>query len=188
MKFSKATTMSRIGKKPISLPEKVTLAVQDGVVLVKGPKGELKERLHPVVTVTVDGASVTLTIRNEKDKSQRALWGTTGALIRNMLIGVTTGFQKRMEIKGVGYVWNVSGKKVVIKAGYSHPVEILLPEGITAKVEEGALVLEGINKQLLGETAALIRKVRKPEPYKGKGIRYADEHVRRKAGKQAATA
>ncbi len=180
-------TMSRIGKKPIAIPDKVTVEVKDGIVLVKGPKGELSEPVNTLTTVVVGDEGVQVSIANESDKAQRSMWGTMAALIVNMLIGVTEGFQKRLEINGVGYGWQVSGKKLTVKAGYSHPVEVTIPEGIETSVEDNVLTIAGISKQLVGEVAANIRKIRTPEPYKGSGIKYDDEVIRRKAGKQAAT-
>ncbi len=180
--------MSRIGKKIIALPEQVTMTVADGWVVVKGPKGELKQQLHPAVLVTVDGAQATVQVKDAGIKLHRSLWGTFASLLLNMVEGVSKGFEKRLEIHGVGFQWQVSGSKVTLKAGYSHPVFYTLPEGVKAVVDEGALVLNGINKQMVGEVAAQIRHVRPPEPYKGKGIKYVDEHIQRKSGKQAAGA
>lgn len=178
--------MSRIGKQLIVLPDKVTAEVKEGRVCVTGPKGELSEAIHPITTVTVTDAGIQVAIGNEHDKSQRSMWGTMAALIGNMVRGVTEGFQKKLEINGVGYGWQVVGKKLTVKAGYSHPVDVQLPEGIEASAEGNVLTIAGIDKQLVGEVAANIRKIRTPEPYKGSGIKYDDEQIRRKAGKQAA--
>lgn len=177
--------MSRIGKQSITVPEKVTVETKDGSLIVKGPKGELTQNIHPWVTVTVAEGEATVSVANTDDRKQRAMWGTFASLVGNMVEGVTEGFEKKLEINGVGYGWQLSGKKLTVKAGYSHPVDVQLPEGIDASVEDNVLTLVGINKQLVGELAANIRKIRKPEPYKGKGIKYVDEQIKRKQGKQA---
>lgn len=177
--------MSRIGKKPIEIPGGVTVEVKDGELVVKGAKGELKQPLMPYITVQVEESQATVAVKDENDQEQRAMWGTTASLLKNMIAGVKDGFEKKLEINGVGYQFQASGKKLTIKAGYSHPVEMQLPEGIDASVEENVLTLSGIDKQAVGEFAANVRKVRLPEPYKGAGIKYADEQILRKAGKQA---
>lgn len=177
--------MSRIGKQPVQLPNGVTASVSDKVLVVKGPKGELKQELHPVCSVVINDSSITVSVQNSADKKQRAIWGLMRSLIQNMIDGVVDGFSKKLEFNGVGYKVAVSGSKVNMSLGFSHPVEFSLPEGITAEAEKNALVIKGIDKQLVGETAAQIRKIRKPEPYKGKGIKYDDEVIRRKAGKAA---
>ena len=168
--------MSRIGNRLIKIPAGVTIEENEGIVTVKGPKGELKQPLLKDITMKVDENGITLERKNE---SAKAMHGTMNALINNMIIGVTKGYEKGLEIIGVGYRFNVQGKKLVINAGYSHPVNMEIPEGITVESTSNTEVL-------VGEFAANIRKVRKPEPYKGKGIRYKDEHVRRKEGKKAA--
>lgn len=175
--------MSRIGKQPITLPSGVTVEVKDATVVVKGSKGELQQALHPYVSVAVEENEVVVTVQNPETKKERAMWGTFTSLIQNMVEGVTEGFEKKLEINGVGYGWQVSGKKVTVKAGYSHPVEYALPEGIEAAADGKVLSISGIDKQRVGEVAANIRKIRKPEPYKGTGIKYVDEHIIRKAGK-----
>ena len=176
--------MSRIGNRIITIPAGVTVEEADGIVTVKGPKGELKQNLLKDITMTVEGTEVKLERANENAK---AMHGTMNALINNMIIGVTKGYQKELEILGVGYRFNVQGKKLVISAGYSHPVNMQIPEGITVEAPSNTeITVKGIDKVLVGEFAANIRKVRQPEPYKGKGIRYKDEHVRRKEGKKAA--
>lgn len=179
--------MSRIGRKPIVIPSGVQLTVQDRSVSVKGPKGQLSFTLNQAVTVaqaTEDGASVVnVTVALPDNKKQRAQWGTTRALIQNMITGVTEGFSRSLEVVGVGYRANVQGTKVVFDVGYSHPVEFPLPEGVTAKVEKSIVTVSGIDRQLVGETAARMRRIRKPEPYKGTGIKFTDEVIRRKAGK-----
>ena len=176
--------MSRIGNRLITIPAGVTVTEENGVVTVKGPKGELKQPLLKDITMKVEEKGITLERANENAK---AMHGTMNALINNMIIGVTKEYEKGLEIIGVGYRFNVQGKKLVISAGYSHPVNMEVPEGITVEsVSNTEITVKGIDKVLVGEFAANIRKVRQPEPYKGKGIRYKDEHVRRKEGKKAA--
>ena len=176
--------MSRIGNRLITIPAGVTVTEENGVVTVKGPKGELKQSLLKDITMKIDETGITL---ERKDENAKAMHGTMNALINNMIIGVTKGYEKGLEIIGVGYRFNVQGRKLVISAGYSHPVNIEVPEGITVEsVSNTEITVKGIDKVLVGEFAANIRKVRQPEPYKGKGIRYKDEHVRRKEGKKAA--
>ena len=176
--------MSRIGKQPITIPEGVTVENVDNVVTVKGPKGTLTQPMLKDITMKIEGNKLTFARANE---NARAMHGTMNALVENMIIGVTNGYEKGLEIVGVGYRFNVQGKKLVINAGYSHPVEMEVPEGLTVEsVSNTEITVKGINKMLVGEFAANIRKVRQPEPYKGKGIRYKDEHIRRKEGKKAA--
>ena len=176
--------MSRIGNRIITIPEGVTVTVENDVVTVKGPKGELSQKMLKGISMKQEEGQITLTRENENAK---AMHGTMNALINNMIIGVTKGYEKGLEIVGVGYRFNVQGKKLVINAGYSHPVNVDIPEGITVEsVSNTEITVKGINKVLVGEFAANIRKVRLPEPYKGKGIRYKDEHIRRKEGKKAA--
>ena len=177
--------MSRIGKQPILIPSGVTVTVDGSQVKVKGPKGSLSLAVHPLVHVVTEGAEILVTIADSEDRQQRSLWGLTRTLVNNMVLGVTTGFSKKLELVGVGYKVAVAGRKVNMSLGFSHPVEIDLPEGITAEAEKTTLTLSGTDKQMVGEIAAQIRRLRKPEPYKGKGIRYAGEVVRRKAGKAA---
>jgi len=176
--------MSRIGNRIIMIPAGVTVSEENGIVTVKGPKGELKQKLLKDISMKVEGAEVKLERANEEAK---AMHGTMNSIINNMIIGVTKGYEKGLEIIGVGYRFNVQGKKLVISAGYSHQVNLEVPEGITVEsVSNTEINVKGIDKVLVGEFAANIRKVRSPEPYKGKGIRYKDEHVRRKEGKKAA--
>lgn len=175
--------MSRIGKQPIPLPAGVTATVDRGVISVKGPKGELAQTLHPHVTVEpVDGVLRVLVL-NMEEKHDRALWGLFRALIQNMVTGVSAGFEKKLEVNGVGYKAQVSGKKLVLNLGYSHPIDFPFPDGITIAVEKNIITVSGVDKQSVGEVTAQIRSLRKPEPYKGKGIKYIDEHIRRKVGK-----
>ncbi len=181
--------MSRIGKKPIVLPNDVEATLASDFVQVKGPKGILKTLLNPLVRVEhsqEDGQNIlTVFITNEMNRREKALWGTTRSNIQNLIEGVTEGYKKSLEVIGVGYRVSVQGKKVVLDVGYSHSVDFLLPEGIEGSVEKNVLTISGIDKIVVGETAAQIRRIRKPEPYGGKGIKYIDEVVRRKAGKAA---
>lgn len=178
--------MSRKANKPIVIPKDAIVTVAGRTITVKGPKGEISHTVNPVVTVSVTDAGVEVKVQAPNDKFQRAIWGTTGALVRNMLHGVTVGYSVQLEISGVGYGFEVQGKKLQVKAGYSHPVLFDLPEGITVKQERNVITLSSHDKQLVGQVAAEIRKIRKPEPYKGKGIKYVDEVIIRKQGKQAA--
>ncbi len=175
--------MSRIGKQPITIPEGVTMSVNNGLVTVKGAKGELHQALHPDVAVTVEGTVVQVSVRYPDDRNDRALWGLSRMLVANMVLGVSQGFSKKLEIHGVGYRVQAQGGVIILHLGFSHPIEFRLPKGIEAKVDKNIVTISGIDKQVVGETAARIRSFRKPEPYKGKGIRYAGEVVRRKAGK-----
>jgi len=177
--------VSRVGKNPIEIPSGVNVTLKDGMLTVKGPKGELTRPIHQDVTVSVEDGKVTVT-RPSDIKSHRALHGTTRANIQNMVTGVTDGFKKSLELIGVGYKVDLSGKNLILNIGYSHQVAFIPPDGITFEVATAtALSVSGIDKQLVGQVAAKIREVRPPEPYKGKGIRYAGEYVRRKAGKTA---
>ena len=177
--------MSRIGNRVLTIPENVNVVVEDNTVTVKGPKGSLDFPLTNDVIVKIDGN--TLTVERTDTKNSNSMQGTTNAIIRNMIDGVSKGFEKGLEIIGVGYRFQVQGKLLTINAGYSHPVKITVPEDLTVEaVSNTEIVVKGIDKQLVGEFAANVRKVRKPEPYKGKGIRYKDEHIRRKEGKKAA--
>ncbi len=176
--------MSRIGKKPIEIPTEVTVKLDGQFITVKGPKGELSYKVHPRVKIEQTDSAIILTIEDIKNKKDKALWGTNRQLVANLITGVSVGFSKQLEINGVGYKWELQGKNLILRVGFSHPVEFEIPENITAKVEKNLLTLESIDKQLIGETAAKIRKIKKPEPYKGKGIKYIDEVIIRKAGKQ----
>ena len=177
--------MSRIGSKPISVPESVTIDVAPGRVSVKGPKGELAQTLSS--EMKVEQSDGVLTVERPTNRGEhRALHGLTRSLIANMVEGVTDGFEKRLEIQGVGYRAQLKGKNLELALGYSHPVAIEAPEGIEFEVPQPTeIVVRGIDKQLVGQVAADIRKRRPPEPYKGKGIRYRGEHVMRKVGKRA---
>ena len=177
--------MSRIGKKPIPVPTSVTVSIEPDLVRVNGPKGELTERIPRDITVAQEGEE--LIVSRPTDRGEhRALHGLTRSLVANMVEGVTAGFEKRLEIQGVGYRAQLKGKDLELALGYSHAVPVKAPDGIEFEVPQPTrVVVKGISKQLVGETAAIIRKQRPPEPYKGKGIRYEGEYVARKVGKRA---
>jgi large subunit ribosomal protein L6 len=177
--------MSRIGRQPIAVPSGVTVTIEPESVHVSGPKGELSERVNRDISVTQDGDQIVVTRPTDRGE-HRALHGLTRTLVANMVQGVTAGYEKRLEIQGVGYRAALKGKDLELAVGYSHPVPIPAPDGIEFEVPQPTrVVVKGISKQLVGETAAIIRKQRPPEPYKGKGIRYEGEHVVRKVGKRA---
>ncbi|UUX32855.1 50S ribosomal protein L6 [Fundicoccus culcitae] len=175
--------MSRIGRKPIEIPEGVTIAIDGHTVTVKGPKGELTRTLHSNISLELEDNTLTLT-RPDDSKENRSLHGTTRSLVSNMVEGVSTGFKKELDLVGVGYRAQKQGDKLVLSVGLSHPVEFTGSEGVSIEVPSNTkIIIEGFNKEKVGELAANIRAVRPPEPYKGKGIRYTDEFVRRKEGK-----
>ncbi len=174
--------MSRIGKQPVTIPEKVEIKINNRVIDVKGPKGQLSFTHHEGVTVAQEEKSIVVN-PVDTSKKNRALWGLTRTLVNNMVVGVTDGFTRTLEFNGVGYKAAVKGDKLVLNLGYSHPIEYALPEGVAAKVTKNVIDLSGTNKELVGFAAAKIRSFRKPEPYKGKGIKYSDEVIIRKAGK-----
>ncbi len=176
--------MSRIGKKPIQIPPGVTAHVTDFDITIKGAKGELQYRVHSDIMIVQEGETLLASPRR-KTKKTPALWGLTRSLVENMVRGVTTGFQKKLEFEGVGYRASVEGDTLVMQLGFSHPVRFTAPEGIKFLVEKNTITITGIDKEKVGNTAARIRKLRPPEPYKGKGIRYQGEVIRRKAGKKA---
>jgi large subunit ribosomal protein L6 len=177
--------MSRIGRQPISVPAGVTVAIEPERVTVNGPKGELTEQINRDMAVAQDGDTITVTRPTDRGE-HRALHGLTRTLIANMVLGVTDGFEKKLEIQGVGYRAALRGRDLELALGYSHPVEIKAPDGIEFEVPQPTrITVRGASKQQVGETAAIIRKQRKPEPYKGKGIRYEGEFVARKVGKRA---
>ena len=177
--------MSRIGKQPIAVPSGVEVTIEPELVKVKGPKGELSERVNRAMEVKQENGEI-LVARPTDRGDHRALHGLTRSLIANMVEGVTNGYEKRLEIQGVGYRAQLQGNKLVLALGYSHPVELDAPDGIDFEVPQPTrVVVRGISKQAVGEVAANIRKARPPEPYKGKGIRYEGEHVARKVGKRA---
>jgi len=176
--------MSRIGKLPINIPGGVTITVgDDNTVTVKGPKGELCERISPQIEVSMDNGILNVS-RPSDNKTHRSLHGLSRTLINNMVTGVTNGFEKQLDIVGVGYRAQKQGNKLVLNVGYSHPVEFVEPEGVTYEVPAPTkIIVKGISKQQVGQLAANIRAVREPEPYKGKGIKYSNEVIRRKEGK-----
>ena len=180
--------MSRIGRQPVDIPAGVTVKLEDdNVVVVKGPKGELKQKVNPAIKVEIGDTQVNFTRPNDK-KENRSMHGLYRALVNSMVLGVTQGFQKELTIVGVGYRAQVKGKNLELNMGYSHPVVMKAPEGITFETPSNTQIfVKGIDKQLVGQVAANVRAVRKPEPYLGKGIRYADEYVRRKEGKSASS-
>ena len=178
--------MSRIGKQPVALPAGITAQVADGAVALKGPKGTLSLKLPASVAVALEGNALSVA-RTGDDKQSRADHGTTRALLQNMVVGLKSGYSRELEIQGVGFKASIAGNKLTMNVGYSHPVEYVVPEGVSVAVVDGTqLKVSGIDKQLVGQVSARIRSFRPPEPYKGKGVRYKDERVRRKAGKTVA--
>lgn len=178
--------MSRIGKKPIALPAGVTVQIKDRTLVVKGPRGELAFNIHPSILVKEGEGELVCEIARV-GKQTSALWGTTRARIANMVEGVSTGFKKQLELQGVGYKAQLEGNNLQLALGYSHPIVFAAPGGISFVVEKEIITIEGNDKQQVGQIAAEIRKLRKPEPYKGKGVRYVGENVRRKVGKVVGT-
>jgi large subunit ribosomal protein L6 len=176
--------MSRIGKQPIKITGDVTVSIDNSNITIKGPKGELAYNFGYEVKVSFDKENVIIE-KNSNSKTSQALWGTTRALIQNMVEGVTNGFSKVLELHGVGYKMAVQGKKIVLNLGFSHPIELDIPEGLTAEVEKEKLTISGIDKQSVGQFAAEVRSLRKVEPYKGKGFRYEGEQFIKKEGKKA---
>ena len=174
--------MSRVGKMPILIPKDVHIDIKDELLTVKGPKGELSRNIHPKVNINIEDNSIVVSV-NDETKQSKSFHGLFRALIANMVTGVSQGFERGLEIVGVGYRAELSGRKATFHLGYSHPVIFELPDGIDARIDKTNITLTGIDKELLGRTAAKIRSLRKPEPYKGKGIRYTNEVIRRKAGK-----
>jgi large subunit ribosomal protein L6 len=175
--------MSRVGKKPIPIPEKTKVTLKGNTITVKGDKGTLSRAIHSGVKVEISDSEVVVKIPSE-DRISRALQGLTRSLVSNMVTGVSRGFERVLEINGIGYRAEAKGKNILFNLGYSHPIDFPLPEGITVKIDKNTIVkLSGIDKELLGLTAASIRQLRPPEPYKGKGIKYSEEHIQRKAGK-----
>ena len=177
--------MSRIGKMPITVPKNVTIDIGDGSVRVKGPKGELERRVPRQISVVAEDGTLRVE-RSSDEPSHRSLHGLTRSLIANMVTGVTEGFSRRLEVNGVGYRAAVSAGNLVLQVGYSHPVLVPATPGITFAVQGNAITITGADKEMVGEMAAQVRRVRPPEPYKGKGIKYAEEVIRRKAGKAGA--
>jgi len=181
--------MSRIGRKPIEIPKGVTVTITADTISTKGAKGTLSMKRHPSVdiqqTKDEEKKDVVVFVRKSENVKDRAAHGLMRALVSNMMKGVTTGFERQLEINGVGYKAEIKGPKLVLSLGFSHPIEFALPEGITAKTDKNMLILSGIDRQALGAAAAKIRSFRPPEPYKGKGIKYVEETIQRKAGKTA---
>lgn len=180
--------MSKIGKQPITIPQGVDVTVTEGLVSVKGPKGSTQKAIPAMITVAVEDGKLIVTPTAAESKEGRAYWGLARALFQNMVIGVTTGFEKILEFQGVGYKATVKGSDLEMGLGFSHPILIKGPAGITFATEKNSIKIQGIDKELVGEVAAHIRTYRLPEPYKGSGIRYQGEIIKRKAGKKAATA
>lgn len=176
--------MSRVGKKPIQISDKIKISYTDRVLTVSGEKGTLSRTIHPDVDLNIEADTLTVTILN-MDKKTRSLWGMTRALVSNMVTGVSQGFDRALEINGIGYRAELKGNNIELNLGYSHPIDFPLPEGISANIEKNVIKLSGIDKDLLGYTASTIRSLRPPEPYKGKGVKYAEEYIQRKAGKTA---
>jgi len=176
--------MSRVGNKPIDVPKGVDVTLGQGTVAIKGPKGRLEGPLHDLVSVSQEGATL-LCKRKDDSRPARAAHGLVRALVANMVEGVSEGFERKLEINGVGYRAEAKGKSITLNLGYSHHIDFPLPDGVAAKVDKNILTLSGIDKALIGQAAANIRALRPPEPYKGKGVKYLGEHIQRKAGKAA---
>ncbi|OGC86789.1 50S ribosomal protein L6 [Candidatus Adlerbacteria bacterium RIFCSPHIGHO2_02_FULL_54_18] len=177
--------MSRLAKRPIAIPPKTEVTVSGGIVAIKGPKGSLQKPLHRLVSVEVGQEGVQVSQKGESIQA-RALVGTYASHVRNMLLGVNAGFSKKLLVEGVGFKWEVQGRTLALSLGFSHPVKMAIPEGLTVTAEKNTLMIAGFDKEVVGQFAADVRAHKKPEPYKGKGIRYEGEVVRRKQGKKAA--
>lgn len=178
--------MSRLGKLPITLTKGATAVLNNGVLTVKGPKGELTQAINGLANIEITPEAIKVSVNDSISKKQRAMWGLFYSLVKNMVIGVTEGYEKKLEIQGVGYKVASAGRSLTFSLGFSHTINFPLPAGIEASVEANIITVKGIDKQLVGEITAQMRRLKKPEPYKGKGIRYVGENVRRKAGKTAA--
>jgi large subunit ribosomal protein L6 len=178
--------MSRIGKKPILIPEGVEVKIEGSAVSIKGPKGEISRKIRPEISVEEKEGKIFVSTQKET-KSTNAFWGLTRVLLDNMVRGVTGGFEKKLEIQGIGFKAAVDGENLVLSVGFTNPVKIKIPQGIKISVEKNIITVTGIDKELVGQLTANIRKVKPPEPYKGKGIRYVNEVVRRKVGKKVVT-
>ncbi len=180
--------MSRVGKKPIPIPDNTKVSYNDRIITIQAAKGSLTRTIHPSVDLRIKDNTIEVLLKTD-DRENRAFQGLVRSLIENMIIGVSQGFKRILEINGIGYRAEVQGKSVVFNIGYSSPVTFALPDGISASIDKNTVItLSGINKEQLGQTAAAIRRLRPPEPYKGKGIKYAEEHIQRKAGKAGAAA
>lgn len=175
--------MSRVGKKPVVIPNGVEVKLEGSTFRVKGPKGTLSMEVHPKVTVTITGNEVTADVAKKEDKKEKALWGLTRALMQNLVDGVVTGFTKKLEVNGVGFKVALAAGKLNMSLGFSHPVIVDVPAGLEVVVDKNVITITGADKQLVGQFAANVRKLKEPEPYKGKGIKYDDEVIIRKAGK-----
>lgn len=175
--------MSRVGKKPVPIPEKTQITIADGLVTAQGPLGELSLTIPDMFAIEQTDSEITLSVQRKKPQTP-ALWGLYRSLLANIIEGVSKGFEKRLEIQGVGYRATMQGNTLVLSLGYSHPITVEVPEDITVELERQYIIIKGIDKQRVGQLAANIRAFRKPEPYKGKGIRYVGEFVRRKVGKR----
>ncbi len=178
--------MSRIAKLPVSIPEKTTVTLADGVVTVTGPKGAISRAVKNDVVILIDQNTIILKPKNDQDIFSRALWGTYASHIKNMIAGVNTPYMKKLILEGVGFKSEVKGKDLALALGFSHPVSVSIPEGLTVTAEKNVISISGIDKEAVGQFAAKVRALKKPEPYKGKGFRYDDEVIRRKQGKKAA--
>jgi large subunit ribosomal protein L6 len=179
--------MSRVGKKPILIPENVEVKIEDQKIIIRGPKGELSREIRPEIKVEIKNNQILVTPQVETKKT-KAFWGLTQALIFNMVKGATEGYEKKLEIEGLGFKASVEGENLILYVGFSHPVKIKAPKDIKFLVEKNVITVSGIDKELVGRIAAKIRKVKLPEPYKGKGIRYLGEQIRRKVGKKVVAA
>ena len=180
--------MSRVGKQLIIIPSGVTVRIEGQKVSVKGPKGDLERTFHSNTVIVLNGREISVSVKNPKEGFDRGLWGLSRVLISNMITGVTEGFSKKLEIAGIGFKAQVQGNKLVLSLGFSHPVELEFPKNISAVVEKNLVTVSGIDKEQVGQFAATIKLLKKPEPYKGKGIKYQGEKIRRKAGKAAKAA
>jgi len=176
--------MSRIGKKGIIIPEKTEASINSGNISVKGPKGSLERNFRSDISITINGKDITLSVPRE-NKQTKSLWGTYASHIKNMIKGVNDGFEKKLILEGVGYKSQISGNKLMLALGFSHPIEVAIPEGLSVKSEKNILTISGIDKELVGSFSSKVRALKKPEPYKGKGFRYHDEIIRRKQGKKS---
>jgi large subunit ribosomal protein L6 len=176
--------MSRIGKKGILIPEKTEVAISNGVVSIKGPRGAMERSFRSDISIAIEGKEVLLSV-SKPNKQLNALWGTYASHIKNMIKGVNEGFEKKLILEGVGFKSQVTGDKLVLALGFSHPVEVIIPAGLAVKSEKNVISVSGIDKELVGAFSAKVRDLKKPEPYKGKGFRYSDEVIRRKQGKKS---
>ena len=177
--------MSRVGKKPIVLPEGVEAEIKPDQAVIKGPKGTLTLKLHPLVKLIKEDKTLKVEVVHPEVKKERSLWGLFGSLLKNMVEGVTKGFEEKLEMSGIGFKAELKGQKLILSIGFSHTVDFAIPEGIEASVDKEIITIKGIDKILVGEIAARLRALKKTEPYKGKGIKYVGEIIRRKAGKAA---